>query len=348
MQKMQFIDRVEERLRQLPGVTTVAVADSLPPGGLAHDRIVGVLAVEGRPRPEGGTGGNAVWREVTPAYFSALGIRITRGSGFTEEQRNSNDHFVILSEAMAARLFSGEDPVGRRLDLMLRAANNPWYTVVGVAANAKNGGLTTENEPEYYTLWRNREEDWNYSFPGLGGGLLAHFILRTPANPDLIASLVRSEVASVDNSVPVEFETMRQHVNALAERPRFEAALLSLFATLAILLAAIGLYGVLAFLVSRRTQEIAVRMALGAERRDILALIGRDGLKMLGFGTLFGAIGALTILRTFRALLFGVSATDVLTLSAAIVLLLLVGVVAMWVPLRRAISVDPMRALRYE
>jgi putative ABC transport system permease protein len=104
----------------------------------------------------------------------------------------------------------------------------------------------------------------------------------------------------------------------------------------------------LAFLVSRRTQEIAVRMALGAERRDILALIGRDGLKMLGFGTLFGAIGALTILRTFRALLFGVSATDVLTLSAAIVLLLLVGVVAMWVPLRRAISVDPMRALRYE
>jgi ABC-type antimicrobial peptide transport system permease subunit len=123
---------------------------------------------------------------------------------------------------------------------------------------------------------------------------------------------------------------------------------LSLFAVLAIVLAAIGLYGVLAFIVSRRTREIAVRMALGAGKQQIVALIGRDGLKMIGIGIFFGVIGALSISRTFRALLFGVSANDMLTLIAAILVLVLVGAVAMWVPLRRAIRVDPMQALRYE
>ena len=348
VQRMNFVNRVEERLKQIPGVSAVAISDSLPPGGLQHDRIIGVIAVEGRPRPEGGTGGNVVWRSVTPAYFSTLGIRIIRGSPFTEDERNSTDHFVILSESLAARFFPGEDPIGRRLDLGESPANNPWYTIVGVAANAKNGGLASENQPEYYKLWRNREEEWNPNFAGLGGGLLVNLILSTPANPEALASVVRAEVATIDASVPVEFQTMREHVSSLAERPRFEAALLSLFAVLAIVLAAIGLYGVLAFIVSRRTQEIAVRMALGAGKEEIIALIGRDGLKMIGMGIALGAIGALTISRTFRALLFGVSANDVLTLFAAVLLLVLVALVAMWVPLRRAMNVDPMRALRYE
>jgi len=348
MQRMQFVDRVEERLKQIPGMNRVAIADSVPPGGLEHDRILGVIAVEGRPKPEGGTGGNVVWRSVTPDYFSALGIRITRGSGFTEEERDSNDHFVVLSEAMAARFFPGEDPIGQHLDLHERPSDNPWYTVVGVAANAKNRGLATENEPEYYKLWRNREDDWYPNFAGLGGGLMANFILSTPANPDALASLIRLEIATIDNSVPVEFQTMRQHVSSLAERPRFEAALLSLFALLAIVLAAIGIYGVLAFIVSRRAQEIAVRMALGANKHDIIALISRYGMKMIGLGVVLGAAGALSISRTFRALLFGVNTNDVLTLFSAIVLLVLVGAIAMWVPLRRAMRVDPMQALRYE
>ena len=137
-------------------------------------------------------------------------------------------------------------------------------------------------------------------------------------------------------------------MSSLAERPRFEAALLSLFALLAIVLAAIGVYGVLAFIVSRRAQEIAVRMALGAGKKDIVALISSDGLKMIGSGVVLGALGALSISRTFRALLFGVNANDVLTLFSAIVLLALVGAIAMWVPLRRAMRVDPMQALRYE
>jgi putative ABC transport system permease protein len=346
--RMQFVARVEERLKQIPGVNSVAVADSIPPGGLEHDRIIGVIAVEGRPKPEGGTGGNVVWRSVTPAYFSVLGIPIRSGSGFSEQQRDSNDHFVVLSEAMAAHLFPGENPIGKHLNLNERPADNTWYTIVGVAANAKNRGLATENEPEYYKLWRNREEDWYQNFVGVSGGLLANFILSTPTNPEVLASLVRSEIRTIDNSVPIEFETMRQHVSSLAERPSFQAALLSLFAALAIVLAATGLYGVLAFIVSRRTQEIAVRMALGAGKQNIVALISRDGARIIGLGILLGALGAMGISHAFRALLFGVSASDWSTLLSAIFVLLLAGVLAMWVPLRRAMSVDPMRALRYE
>ena len=346
--RMQFVNQAEERLRQIPGVSAVAVSDSVPPGGLEHERILGVIAIEGKPRPEGGTGGKVVWRWVTPNYFHILGIPIVRGSGFTEQERNSNDHFVVLSQAMAERLFTGEDPIGKHVDLFEGPANNPWYTVVGLAANVKNGGLATESEPEYYKLWRNRPEDWNTGFAGPQGGVLANFILQTPGNPETLATIVRSEIASIDNSVPVEFQTMRKHVSSLAERPRFEAALLTLFAVLAIVLAAIGLYGVLAFIVSRRTQEIAVRMALGAAKQDIVSLIGRDAVKMIGLGIILGAVGALSISRTFRALLYGVSANDLFSYTSAIVLLLLVGLIATWVPVRRAIKVDPMQALRYD
>jgi predicted permease len=346
--RMQFVDRLEERLKQIPGVNAVAVSDSVPPGGLEHDRIIGVIAVEGNPRPEGGTGGNTVWRWVTPDYFSIFGIPITRGSGFTEEERESNDHVLILSEAMAERLFSGEYPIGKHVDLHEADANNPWYTVVGVAANAKNGGLVTESEPEYYKLWRNRPEDWNSFFVGANGGEIATFTLSTAANPKALASLVRSEAASIDNSVPVDFETIRQRISTMAEGPRFEAALLSLFAALALVLAAVGLYGVIAFIVSRRTQEIAVRVALGAGKQQIAALIGGDGIKMIGTGIFFGSLGAIAVTRTFRSLLFGVSANDLLTLVCSVVVLLAISALAMWIPVWRALRVDPMQALRYE
>ena len=346
--RMQFVDQFEERLKQIPGIESVAVSDSVPPGGLEHDRIIGVIAVEGRPRPEGGTGGHLVWRSVTPTYFSTLGIRIVRGRPFAEEDRQSNDHLVIISEAMAARLFPGEDPIGRRIDLMEQANNNPWYTIVGVAANVKNGGLTTENQPEYYKLWRNRPEDWRIDFRGSGAGFPVIFTIDSPGNPRALESLIRSDAAAMDNTLPIEFKTMRAHVSSLAARPKFEAALLSLFAGLAILLAAIGLYGVIAFMVSRRTSEIAVRIALGAQKQDVVRLVGTDGMRMLGIGVALGIAGAFAVGHTLSALLFEVKASDPLTLLIAVVVLLGAGALAMWIPVRRAIRVDPMQALRYE
>ncbi len=345
--RMQFVNQLEEKLKQIPGIESVAVSDSLPPGGLEHDRIIGVIAVEGKPRPEGGTGGNVAWRAVTPAYFSTFGIQLVRGRAFTEEDRHSNDLVLVISEAMAKRLFTGEDPVGQHLDLHESDHNNPWYTVVGVAANVKNGGLATENEPEYYKLWRNRPEDWNSGFAGTAGFPVV-FTVDSPADPRALESIIRSDAAGIDNTLPVEFKTVREHVSSLADRPRFEAALLSLFAGLAILLAAIGLYGVIAFIVSRRTSEIAVRIALGARKQDIAALIGLEGARMLLVGVIIGLAGAFAIGRLLAALLFQVKASDPLTLLIAVVVLIGAGLLAMWVPTRRATSVDPMQALRYE
>src|SRR6202008_71123 len=146
VKRLQFANRLEDRLKHLPGINAVAISDTVPPGGLEHDHIFGAIVVGGRPKSEAGTGGRVDWRWITPAYFSTLGIRITRGRGFTDEDRESKDHVVVLSEALAARLFPREDPVGRRLDLN---STNAWYTVIGVAANAKNGGLTTDDRPEY-------------------------------------------------------------------------------------------------------------------------------------------------------------------------------------------------------
>ena len=345
--RMQFVNQLEEKLKQIPGIESVALSDSLPPGGLEHDRIIGVIAVEGRPRPEGGTGGNVAWRAVTPAYFSIFGIRMVRGRAFTEEDRQANDHLLVISETMASRLFPGEDPVGQHLDLHESDHDNPWYSVVGVAANVKNGGLATESEPEYYKLWRNRAEDWNSIFAGTAGFPVV-FTVNSPADPRAVESVIRSNAAGIDNTLPVEFKTVHEHVSSLADRPRFEAGLLTLFAGLAILLAAIGLYGVIAFIVSRRTREIAVRIALGAQKQDVGALIGREGIKILGAGIVLGIAGAFVAGRVLSALLFQVKPSDPLTLSLAVAVLFVAGVLAMWIPVRRAIRVDPMQALRYE
>lgn len=335
--KVQFVDQFKDRLQQVPGVSAVAISDTLPPGGDEHDQIFGALAIEGRPKPDGGTGGRVAWRWVTPAYFSAMGIRITRGAAFTEAQQQGNDHLAALSETLARRMFPGEDPIGKRVLF----GGDPWYTVVAVVTDAKNSGLSNESEPEYYRLWRNRPEDWV-------GESAATFTLRTVANSRALESTVRSEAAGLDNQAPIEFETMQQRVATLAERPRFEAALLAFFSIAAIALAAIGLYGVIAFVVSRRTQEIAVRIALGAGKRQILALIGRDGLRMIAVGAALGLAAAISVSHLIAKQLFGVSAYDALTLLAAVAVLALIGMLAMWLPMRRAVSVDPMRALRYE
>jgi ABC-type antimicrobial peptide transport system permease subunit len=159
---------------------------------------------------------------------------------------------------------------------------------------------------------------------------------------------IRSEVASLDPTLPVETETMTQRVSKLADRPRFEAALLGLFASIGVLLAAMGIYGVIAFLVAQRTQEIGVRMALGATRRDILQLFGIQGMRMIAIGGALGVVLAVVCLRVLSSLLFGVRATDPLSFAAVCLLLVAVATFAIWIPARKATHVEPMQALRYE
>ena len=335
-QQMAFFQLLEARLRRLPGAEAVAVSDSLPPGGWHHDHIYAAIRIEGRSLPAEGTGGTVAWRWVTPEYFSALTISILRGRGFSEEDRNSSDHFMIISQSLARYMFPNEDPIGRHVQPGLEG---PWYTIVGVAADVKNGGLMGADEPEYYRLRRNHPEDW---------GRDATVTIATSITPGAMEQWMRSEVARIDPTVPVVTETMNQRVSRLADRPRFEAALLGLFATIGLLLAAMGIYGVIAFLVAQRTSEIGVRMAVGANKLDILELIGMQGLRMIAAGTVIGLCIAIIGSHALSSLLFGVRPDDLLSFASVCLLLAIVASFATFVPACRAMKVEPSEALRHE
>jgi predicted permease len=336
--QMEFFLQAEAALRRLPGVSIVGVSDSVPPGGFRHDHIYSIMAVEGRPPMTGGTGGMVAWRWVTPDYFRALNIPIVRGQAFTEQQRTSSEHFMIVSSMLGSRMFPGQDPVGQRVKPV---PNGPWYTVQGVAADVKNSGLDGQDEPEYYQLRRNIAEDWQQA-PS------AALVLRTQASPQALAGWIRAQIAAVDPTVPVDVETLDERVGKLADRPRFETALLGFFAFTGLAMAVIGLYGVIAYMAVQRTQEIGVRLALGAGRADILRLILGEGLRLVLLGGVAGLIAALGLSRAVKSLLFNVGQYDPVSYVSVALLLGLVALAAVLIPARSAMKTDPMAALRVE
>jgi putative ABC transport system permease protein len=335
-QQMAFFELLETRLRKIPGVEAVVLSDSLPPGGWHHDHIYAAIRIEGKPLPAEGTGGTVAWRWVTPEYFPVLGIPILRGRGFSEPDRDSSDHLMIISQSLARYMFPHDDPVGRHVQPGL---DGPWYTIVGVSADVKNGGLSGFEEPEYYRLRRNRPEDW---------GRDARITVATAIAPAAMERWIRSEVEAIDPTVPVVTETMDQTVNKLADRPRFEAALFGLFASIGVLLAAIGIYGVIAFLVAQRTSEIGVRMAVGATRWDILELMGIEGLRITLAGMLLGLLIAVAGSQALTSLLYEVDTTDPASFAVVSLFLTMVAALATWFPACRAMKVEPSEALRHE
>jgi putative ABC transport system permease protein len=331
-----FFDELETRIKQLPGITWLALTDSLPPSGGMEATIYSNIEVAGRPRTPQGTGGMVGWRAVTPGYFSALQTKILEGRGLLDDDLLPGQNVVILSNTLAERLFPDGDAVGKSMRFGL---NGPWRTIVGVAADVKNNGLDQRSDPEFYLPWKN---DPNEYFGR------AHVIIRTPVNPDTMAKWVRSEVASVDPGQPVSIETMAERVSKLADRPRFNAMLLSLFALLGVSLAAVGMYGVVQFLVAQRTREIGVRMALGATPREVLKLVLGSVARWTLAGALVGGAGSWFLARLLRSLLFEVSAHDPRLFCGAVVMLVVIALVAGWIPARRAMRVDPIVSLRYE
>lgn len=336
--QMDFFMRAEEAMRRLPGVSEVAVSDTVPPGGYRRNQIFSIIAIDGRPAPSGGTGGMVTWRLVTPEYFAALDIPIVRGRGFTNEERTSKGYYLILSESLAARLFPNEDPIGKKLK---PTPNDPWHEVVGVAANVKNEGLAQPDQPEYYRLRRNESEDWRMA-PS------AVLILKTSTPPKALAPWVRSQIAQIDGTVPVEIETMHERVAGLADRPRFETALLSFFACTGLVMALIGLYGVVAFMAQQRTREIGIRIAVGADRGDVLRLILREGAQLIAIGGAIGISASLVLTRALESVLFHVGPRDPVTFVAVPVMLGMVAMVAVLIPARKAMKTDPVTALRWE
>jgi putative ABC transport system permease protein len=336
--RMAFFTHAVAALRPLPGVSIVALSDSVPPGGLHHEQIYSNIAIAGQPAPTGGTGGMVAWRWVTPDYFKALDIRIVRGQNFTEAQRTSTERALILSSLLASRLFPGQDPIGQHIQPI---PNGPWFTVLGIAKDVKNSGLDTPEEPEFYQLRRNLPDDWQQSPTVV-------LILKTTTPPKSLVPWVRSQIAQIDPTVPVEIETLSEHVSDLSDRPRFETALLTFFACTGLAMAIIGLYGVVSFMAVQRTQEIGIRMALGATRADVVRLILGEGVRLVLIGGAVGLVAALSMSRVLQSVLFGVSPHDPASFGVVTVLLALVAVAAILIPARSAMKTDPMAALRWE
>ena len=326
---------VERQLASIPGVSRFALSDTIPPSGSVHDRPFSNMRIAGHP-PLPEQGGMVAFRYVTPGYFRALGIPIVAGRDFEESERSGTETPLILSQSLARRMFPAENPVGQRIDL---DGDGHWLPVVGVAGDVKNAGLTDPPQPEYYRLRMHRS--W-------APGLSAVALLETPLDAAALERWVRRQMAAIDPALPVTIETMQTKVGRLSERARFLAALIGLFAVFGLLLAAIGLYGVLSFLVAQRTREIGVRIALGASPGRIARMaVHQAGVWILA-GMAAGWAASAALGRIARGALFQISPFDPLSLAAAVATLAMAAAIAAWRPARRAAQVDPAVSLREE
>ncbi len=335
--QLAFFNQVETRLKQMPGVTSLALSDTLPPSGGMQATFLSSIEIPGHAKFSAGTGGMIGYRFITPGYFHSLGIPILHGRGFHEEDRSPAERPVILSEALARKLFpNGEDAIGKSFRY---GSQNDWRTIVGIAGDVKNNGLAVPADPEFYLPWKNEPEGYFRS---------AHLIIHSAINPEAVAKWIRSETAAIDPAVPVTIEGMKTRVGKLAQRPRFTAVLLSLFAGIGVLLAGIGIYGVVAFLVAQQTGEIGIRIALGATPRSVLNLVLSNMARWTVAGATLGLLGAWLCSRLLASLLFEVKPHDPFLLGLSLLFLIVAVIVAAWIPTRRAMQVDPAAALRYE
>jgi predicted permease len=343
--QLAFFSELERRLQAVPGAQAVAVTDSLPPTGGTRARPFATIEVEGQPRLPEGTGGMVVWRYVTPGYFDTLGIRIRRGRAFSDEDRRPGVYSMIVSESLARRMFPSTDPLGKHV---LRGPQGEWFTVVGVAADVKNRGPADETSPEFYVVRKPVADlTWNNQEPPMGWRQ-AYALVRTPVAPALATSALRRVIAELDPALPVQFTSMRARLDGVTERPRFYATLLATFAGAGVLLAAIGLFGTMSFLVARRRREIGVRMALGATAGNVLRHVLGGAARWALAGIAIGIPGVISVSRFLRALLFRVDPLDPAALVFSAMFLAAVVLAAAFAPAWRAARLDPADTLRQE
>jgi hypothetical protein len=286
------------------------------------------------------------WRWVTPDYFSVLNIPLLRGRTFEESDRRGGAGAIILNEALALRLFPGEEPLGQTIRFPLGEQRfTAALAVVGVTGNTQNQGLGGHAGPEYYVVRRHAADDMVFRYPDAQRVSIA---VRSVIEPQIVANELRRAVGTLDSTLPVETATLDQTVFRLAARPRFSAVLLTLFAGIGLLVAAAGVYGVVSLLVGQRTQEIAIRVALGANPSSVMRMIVAHVLTWIGLGTAAGILSALIAARWVESLLFAIKPNDPKSLVEAAITLMAVAFVAAYIPARRAAKVDPMVALRYE
>ena len=328
-QSAAFYKQLLDRVGALPGVQSAGAVSSLPLSGGGTDSNFGI---EGRPPAEPGKPQVGWYSSVTPDYFRAMGIRLLRGREFTEADNATATRVVVISDAMSRRYFPDEDPIGKQL-----VFGNDKREIIGVISDVRFFGLNSDTRPSMYFA--------HPQTPARGMSL----VVRTESNPLSLAAAIRREVSALDRDLAVSsVMTMQELVGSSLAESRFTLLLLGAFAFVALLLSAIGVYGVVSYSVTQRSHEIGVRMALGAQMADVLKLVVGQGMMLVLGGVGLGLLGAFSLSRVMESLLFGVGATDVLTFVATSVILAGVAVGACFVPARRATKVDPMEALRYE
>ncbi len=330
--RIRFFKQVTEKVRALPGVEAAGYTGHLPL--VFQGDSVGVR-IEGRPEDPAGIPSIASIRVITPEYFRAMGMGIRAGRGFTEMDTEKVEPVMVVNEQFARKYFPGEEVIGKRV---WRAGR--WVTISGIVQDVRQWGVDIPPKEEMYVPMAQHQRD--YFLP-------QDLAIRTAGNPLAIADAVRQVVREVDPDQPVfRLRTLEDVVSfALAQR-KLQSYLFGGFAGLALLLAAVGVYGVLAHLVSERTHEFGIRMALGAQRGDVLRLVLRHGLLMAGIGVVIGAGAALVLTRFMSGMLYGVKANDPATFASVAALLLVIAAAATYLPARHATKVDPMVALRYE
>jgi putative ABC transport system permease protein len=332
-QVKDFYQRLTSRIQAIPGVQQVGVIDRLP---LAPSFQISRFVAEGQ-QPQPGQDPITQMRSVDHRFFETMGIPRLSGSMF-DENDNIADNKVIINETMAKRFFPNQDPVGKRIFMHFGLGDPTPVLIVGVVADIKDLGLDAPVEPEIY-------------WPGVGGEAL--LLMRTNVDPISLASTVRQAALSVDPALPMpQIRSIEEILDASLARRRFTLNLLFLSALLALLLAAVGIYGVVAYSVAQRTQEIGIRLALGAQASDILKLVVGRGLPPALLGVACGLAGAFAFSRWLTSLtaelLFEVRATDPVTFAAIAVLLIGIALLACYPPGRKATRVDPVTALRHE
>ena len=325
-----FYQRALERLSSLPGVQSAAATSGLPMAGGFGSRY---FAIEGRPPQPAGQGFNANVNLTTPGYFQTMNIPLIEGRDFDQRDVMKAPEAAIINQDMVRRYWPDEDPIGKRLAV----GSGPWRTVVGVVGDVKQAGLDIETRPEMF---------WPYYQLPLSFSTL---VVRTGGDPEAMTSAVRSAMQEIDWDLPLyDIKPVNEVISESVAPRRFNMLLLGIFAGLALVLAAVGIYGVISYSVSQRTREIGIRIALGASHESVLRLVVGQGMTLALIGVAIGVIASFFLTKFMATLLFGVSATDPLTFIGISVLLIGVSIVASFIPARRAMKVDPMVALRYE
>ncbi len=331
--QINFYEQLKERVQSLPGVSGVGAIDNLPLQGGNTTRF----NIEGDPIPPPGQAIEANLRVVSDTYFQTLGVPIITGRMFDERDTANAAGVVIIGKSLADRVFAGRDPIGRRL--VFTSGQAQPVQVIGVVGDVKIGGLDEAIRPVTYYSFR--------QIPGIGTNL----VVRTASDPAVLASAIRNEIRTLEPDVAIfNVRAMEELISTspAAFLRRFPALLISIFAGIALLLAAIGIYGVVSYSVNQQTHHIGVRMALGAQATDILKMVLKQGLALALVGLAIGVVAALALMRLLRTLLFEVQTTDTATFGIVVSTLLAVALLACYLPARRATRVDPLVALRYE